>query len=203
MTVKQKQHLLAYLGYYEGTVDGIWGQLSKDATKDFQDSYGGLTVDGDPGPDTQAAMKDAVARDLFKAAEPMPENKDAPLFWDGIQYFTREEFKCQCYKYTRYCDGYPAEMQELVVQICERVRRHFGKPITIISGLRCEKHNAAPYVKGVKNSQHMYGEAADIYDWSTAASNVLAYLNSQPDVRYAYIIPGTSNIHFDIQPVGR
>lgn len=24
MTVKQIQHLLAYLGYYSGTVDGIW-----------------------------------------------------------------------------------------------------------------------------------------------------------------------------------
>lgn len=27
MTTKQKQALLAYLGYYDGTLDGIWGEL--------------------------------------------------------------------------------------------------------------------------------------------------------------------------------
>lgn len=25
MTIKQRQHLLAYLGYYVGNVDGVWG----------------------------------------------------------------------------------------------------------------------------------------------------------------------------------
>ena len=31
MTVKQRQHLLAYLGYYVGNVDGKWETLSKNA----------------------------------------------------------------------------------------------------------------------------------------------------------------------------
>lgn len=36
MTLKQKQCLLTYLGYYDGPVDGIWGQQSQKATIDFQ-----------------------------------------------------------------------------------------------------------------------------------------------------------------------
>ena len=40
MTDKQKQHLLGYLGYYSGQVDGIWGRLSGEATRAFQAGYG-------------------------------------------------------------------------------------------------------------------------------------------------------------------
>jgi peptidoglycan hydrolase-like protein with peptidoglycan-binding domain len=36
MTIKQIQHLLAYLGYYTGAVDGIWGTQSASATSRFQ-----------------------------------------------------------------------------------------------------------------------------------------------------------------------
>ena len=40
MTAKQKQCLLAYLGYYTGAIDGIWGEKSRQATEDFQKAYG-------------------------------------------------------------------------------------------------------------------------------------------------------------------
>ena len=45
MTIKQRQHLLAYLGYYVGNIDGQWGTLSKTATVAFQKDFG-LTADG-------------------------------------------------------------------------------------------------------------------------------------------------------------
>ena len=45
MTIKQKQALLFYLGYYVGNIDGDWGTLSKTATKTFQKDFG-LTADG-------------------------------------------------------------------------------------------------------------------------------------------------------------
>ena len=32
MTLKQKQALLAYLGYYDGPLDGLWGEKSQRAT---------------------------------------------------------------------------------------------------------------------------------------------------------------------------
>ena len=45
MTARQKQALLAYLGYYDGPLDGLWGEMSQKATIDFQRDYH-LTVDG-------------------------------------------------------------------------------------------------------------------------------------------------------------
>ena len=68
MTILQIQYLLDYLGYYTIKVDGIWGQGSEQATKDFQAAEG-LEVDGDPGKLTQAALVDAVVNGRFKAAK--------------------------------------------------------------------------------------------------------------------------------------
>ena len=60
MTIKQKQHLLAYLGYYVGNVDGVWGTLSKTATKSFQKDYFQMDskVDGDCGAETEKALSE-------------------------------------------------------------------------------------------------------------------------------------------------
>ena len=41
----------------------------------------------------------------------------------------------------------------------QQIRQHFGKPLYITSGYRCQKHNAA--VGGVSGSLHMKGQAAD------------------------------------------
>ena len=60
MTIKQRQHLLAYLGYYVGNIDGVWGTLSKTATKAFQKDFG-LQVDGVCGDDTEKALKHTVS----------------------------------------------------------------------------------------------------------------------------------------------
>ena len=61
MNIEQKQHLLAYLGYYVGDIDGIWGQLSKVACESFQKDFGGLVVDGVCGTETEKALRHAVA----------------------------------------------------------------------------------------------------------------------------------------------
>ena len=45
-------------------------------------------------------------------------------------------------------------------QMLEKIREVYGKPIIIGSGYRCPKLNKA--VGGVPNSQHQYGQAADI-----------------------------------------
>ena len=39
MTMTQKQALLAYLGYYNGPLDGLRGEKSQQATIDFQLAY--------------------------------------------------------------------------------------------------------------------------------------------------------------------
>ena len=45
MKIKQKQWQLHYLGYYSGSIDGIWGPLSVEATRHFQ-TENELTSDG-------------------------------------------------------------------------------------------------------------------------------------------------------------
>ena len=51
-------------------------------------------------------------------------------------------------------------MRHLCREVLEPLRQHYGAPIRITSGFRCEALNKA--VGGVGNSQHMDGEAADL-----------------------------------------
>ena len=155
MTNEQKQNLLAYLGYYVGNIDGIWGTLSKAAMNSFKADFKGLDTPNMPENATEKALKHAVAYDLFKTE---PVKDETGTFWDEIEYFTRDEFKCKCGG--KYCKGYPHEPDERMVRIADQLRKNLGVPITIVSGLRCKTWNAIQ--GGVSNSQHMYGEAADI-----------------------------------------
>lgn len=155
MTIKQQQHLLGYLGYYNGQIDGQWGRMSTEACRAFQSDYG-LTPDGICGTMTQKMMIGAIAGTAVKVERPA-EEEVPPGWWKDIRYFTRDEFKCKCGK---YCDGYPAEIDMNMVKIADEIRARIGKPITINSGLRCKTHNAI--VGGVSNSQHLYGNAADL-----------------------------------------
>ena len=59
MTVKQQQCLLAYLGYYTGAVDGIWGNQTQEATRRFQQDFG-LTPDGIFGVGTEERIRQAI-----------------------------------------------------------------------------------------------------------------------------------------------
>ena len=202
MTNKQRQHLLAYLGYYVGNVDGDWGTLSKTACTAFQKDFGGIAVDGYGGPETDKALKHAVAVG-FLSREPVKEATDnyvcdksssTGTFWDEIEYFDRSEFKCKCGG--KYCNGYPAEPDERMVRIVNQLRKNLGVPITIVSGLRCKTWNAIQ--NGHAQSQHMYGEAADIYAKGVSQTRVEAELDKIGGVRYHYAITGSSNVHFDV-----
>jgi hypothetical protein len=114
-------------------------------------------------------------------------------FWDEIEFFTRDEFKCKCGG--KYCNGFPHEPQEGMVRLADGARRHFGKPAIVISGLRDPIHNRNE--GGVDSSQHIYGEACDIQIPGVSADTLLNWFQSQPGVRYAYAINAT-NVHFDI-----
>ncbi|MBO4564201.1 MAG: peptidase M15 [Bacteroidaceae bacterium] len=52
-------------------------------------------------------------------------------------------------------------LQALCENVLEPLRQQFGEPVYISSGYRCYALNN--YVKGALKSQHMKGEAADIY----------------------------------------
>ena len=201
--------------------DGIFGPSTEEKSREIIDNiqdvvtaYAGITLvnDGLAGPGTMEAVKDyqkamglpitgVVDGQTYEAvcqwSGPQPKKQETGTFWDDIEYFTEEEFKCKCGG--RYCDGYPAQMREEVVRICDAARRHFGRRGHVISGLRCQIHNANE--GGVANSQHMYGEAVDLRIEGVTADQLLAFIQKQPSVRYAYKINGT-NVHVDI-PQGK
>ena len=196
MTLKQKQALLAYLGYYDGPLDGLWGEKSQMAVIDFQRGYMEQTdVDGIFGAATEKRILEVVASGENQKETILPESAD---WWKDIRYFSREEFKCKCGG--KYCNGYPAEMQEAVVKIADAARAHFGRPAHVISGLRCERWNA--HEGGVANSQHMYGEAIDLRIDGVDSETLRKFVSTQPGHRYSYCINRT-NVHFDINKVGR
>lgn len=195
MMIKQKQLLLCFFDCLPlSGVDGIWGPQSEGATKKLQGKLG-ISQTGVFDQNMEGEVLNAMATGEIPTVS---EKETVDDWWDEIEYFAPKEFACKCGK---YCDGYPYEIQPQLVRIADRARKHFGKPITIVSGLRCEQHNKN--VGGVSNSQHMYGEAADVYVSGVSQQTVLNWFLSQSDVRYAYPIEGSNNIHFDIEKQNR
>lgn len=197
MGIGQVQALLSYLGYELGAVDGISGPKTAAAVREFQ-AAAGLTADGIPGIKTWAALKEAVANDRFAPADSAESERSgsrpAGDFWGDIRYFTREEFRCKCGG--KHCGGFPAEPEEKLVRLAQRVREHFGRPVTVSSGLRCPAHNAR--VGGVANSRHLSGKAMDFCVSGYSAEAVLSFVRRQPDIRYAYAIDHNF-IHMDVE----
>ena len=212
MDNKQRQHLLAYLGYYVMNVDGDWGSGSREACKEFQ-RYRGLTVDGYGGPETDKALRYAVYNGLEK---PKPvedevvvskEETTTGTFWDEIEFFDREEFRCQCNG--RYCNGFHVEPDETLVRMCDEIRRRAGVPIAIRdaggSGLRCPEHNAS--IPGAAaNSYHVKGMAADLHPSGKSPSQL--YLIAETVMEE--MIPDKGGlgiydwgIHVDVGPYSR
>ena len=76
-----------------------------------------------------------------------------------MKWFKEKEFACKC------CGQLPPLAREnvkaLVSEVLDPVREQLGMPIVVTSGYRCDKHNKD--VGGVRNSQHLRGEAADIH----------------------------------------
>lgn len=192
MDTRQIQALLTYLGYDPGEVDGIPGKNTRKAVLAFQ-AREGLSQDGKPGPLTQAALLSAVAAGRFRGSAADPEDSTG-TWWDGIQYFAREEFRCKCGG--KYCGGFPAEPEETLVRIADAIRDTAGVPVTVSSGVRCAVHNKA--VNGVSDSRHLRGKAMDfcVRGWSSART--LTLVRQQSGVRYAYAID-ESFVHMDVE----
>jgi uncharacterized protein YcbK (DUF882 family) len=89
------------------------------------------------------------------------------------KYFTRKEFECKC-----GCgmDTVDAELLEVLTDL----REHYGQPVYIISGNRCETYNKK--IGGARKSQHLHSKAADIFVKDVLPTAVYEYLNRKyPD----------------------
>lgn len=72
-------------------------------------------------------------------------------------HFTPKELACRCGG--RFCRG-EYYHSEVFLDGLETVRVALGRPMTVTSGRRCERHNRA--VGGATRSQHLLAIAADI-----------------------------------------
>lgn len=182
--------------------DGLAGPKTMEAMKLFQQAQGLPQTGRVDGETWDKLMQQVPVQE--SPAEPVPEVDTTPeessvtgTFWDGIVYFKRDEMRCKCGG--RYCNGFPAEPQQLLMELADWARKRFGAHAHVVSGLRCSRWNQIQ--GGVANSQHMYGEAMDIRIDGVSADELLAFFQKQPEVRYCYKINST-NVHFDI-PKGK
>lgn len=194
MTLKQKQALLAYLGYYDGPLDELWGEKSQRATIDFQRAYG-LTVDGVFGDGTAKRIREVIAsgEQPVQQAQSAQETDGAPGWWKDIRYFKRDEpfIACPCGK----CGGFPVEPSEKLMRLADRVREHFDAPMVPTSTVRCQAHNDS-LSGSAKNSYHLRGKAMDFVIPGHSASEIVAYVKTQ-GVHYTYAI-NENAVHMDV-----
>lgn len=103
-----------------------------------------------------------------------------------MKHFKFEEFRCRC------CGGLPPIAKENIEALVENVlgpaRQRYGRPVSVNSGYRCQKHNAE--VGGVVNSQHMRGEAADICCGDNERLAKIIEENGRYDQLIRYMGPG-------------
>lgn len=208
MTIKQRQALLFYLGYYVGNIDNVWGSGSREACKAFQRDYFQMNekVDGVCGTETEKALKHAVCYGMpakkVESTSTATTNKSG--FWKNIKYFTRDEFRCPCGK----CGGFPVEPKEALVRAVDDMRGAFGQPVIVVppdghsggSGVRCQRYNDS-LSGSVPNSRHVKGKAADFKAPGVSASKIEAYLTkikNEGKIRYWYKICAGS-YHMDIE----
>lgn len=204
MNVEKQQLLLSFLGYYTEKVDGVTGPKTQDAIRRFQSTYS-LVADGIWGSKTEAKIREVIGNPAMEKKQVNTPVVNQPavnkptagdVFWDGIKYFTKDEFACKCKQYGKaYCNGYPVEPSQKLVKLAEKVRTHFNAPITVSSGIRCKQHNINQ--GGVSNSRHTLGTAVDFSVRGKTAAQVLAYVKTLSEVAYCYAI-NNEYVHMDV-----
>lgn len=68
----------------------------------------------------------------------------------------------------------PIFIDSELVEILQKIRNHFGKPVNITSGFRTASKNAT-IKNAAKYSQHLYGKAADIWISGVTVEQIAAY----------------------------
>lgn len=85
--------------------------------------------------------------------------------------FSSNEFDC----HGKDCCS-TTEVDPKLTECLQKIRDHFGKPVNVSSGYRCQKHNKN--VGGATGSRHTKGHAADIYIDGVAPAEIAKYAES-------------------------
>ena len=183
MTDRQKQNLLQYLGCYDGPVDGIWGDKSRQATEAFQRDYG-LEPDGVFGDATLARIKQIIASGEVPTVKQEGEKPEDQAEADGNEaekYLQADG----CYHIPRgievqltknfwaseiHCQGVgcctESVISKRIMDLAQEIRDDIGEPLSISeaggSGYRCPVHNAETPGASPK-SLHTISDAVDLH----------------------------------------
>jgi uncharacterized protein YcbK (DUF882 family) len=103
-------------------------------------------------------------------------------------HFNRAEFTCHC-----GCGASNVNMK--LVELLEQIRLTVDEPIHVLSGVRCERHNH--HVGGARHSQHILGNAADIYIDGLTPKQLRELIEQKFDVGGLGLYP--TFVHIDVR----
>lgn len=108
-----------------------------------------------------------------------------------MEYFTVEELTRSVTAEALKIDNTPtpdaeANLKALISNVLDPLRKAYGHPITVTSGYRSPRLNAA--VGGVKTSQHQKGHAADITAGSPEENKKLFDLAQELNLPFCQLI---------------
>jgi len=104
-----------------------------------------------------------------------------------LRYFKSEEVECEC-----GCGRVP-DIRAL--ELLDELRHKWGKPLTITSGMRCERRNAE--IGGSPRSKHIQGIAFDIRFETNHASETARFVKIANEVGFNAVEICTKHIHID------
>lgn len=92
-------------------------------------------------------------------------------------YFWRSEFRCKgCTNESPCWRGGTDTADVELIDVLNGIRSHYQKPVIINSGHRCPEYNKR--VGGARNSQHVYGRAADFVVQGVDPAEVYAWCDT-------------------------
>lgn len=97
------------------------------------------------------------------------------------QNFSWKEFECR--DGTPVPLAYQGNVRDLATQL-QTLRELIRRPIHIRSAYRTPDHNE--YVGGAKNSQHLYGKAADFHVANWSGAQLAGYVEALIDLGFMY-----------------
>ena len=191
MTIKQKQKFLKEQGFYTGNIDGKFGPLTKEATREFQKSQH-IEVDGKFGPKTTKCAE-VIQNGGYKTKTSWRVGEYNFIYKrkNGTEdhvYISGDSLIAKNFRleeYTMHIDTlkkhkldvkrhYNVILKEALIIGDQKLRDKVGKPVHINSGYRDTAYNKA--IGGAKNSEHIQGGASDKVVKGMSAKEVQAVI---------------------------
>lgn len=108
------------------------------------------------------------------------QNRDGSINWSKVPYFKKEEF------YSKNDKGSPkAHVNPYLLDMLIDMRKHFGKPVLITSGVRSKAYNNS--LRGSSpTSGHRYGKAADISINGVSKNSIMQRAKKYKKYKFTY-----------------